>query len=393
MSDHHLVGIIRKLNSKRYVPRRTLVRNYKSYSRQEFNRDLLQQNWQSVINLSSSNEAWDVFKTLLQNCINKHAPLIEKSISARDCPWLTSRIKEKMKERDFYLRKAKRTGNEHDWLTYRRLRNTTTNLIRKSKANFHREAFQNNVHSPKDFWKEIKKCYPLKDTKQKTNSFCVNKEVITDKKKISNAFCIYFSNIGSSVHSYFYSLCNMTWKHFTYTSYNSLLNPNGHIFKFTQVQVCQVLHVLRSINASKATGLDNTPAKIIRDGAEGLSIPLCCLINRSFEESLFPSVEKCAKISPIYKSGERSSFDNYTPISVLNILSKVIERFVYQQLIDYLESNELLCPSQFGFRHGRSTLQAVTYLTDYIKQNADKGNCIMDAWYKNSKVMVLMEMS
>lgn len=343
---------------------------------EKLNNDLKNLNWQSVINISSFNCAWNAFKDLIQSCVDKHAPLIEKNNSGKDCPWLTSQIKAKMNERDFLLRKAKRTGNENDWSTYRRLRNATTNLIRKSKANFQREVFQNNAHSPKDFWKEIKKCYPLKDQKLKATSFNINQEVITDRKEISDAFCHYFSNVGSSIHQHMYNLGNMAWKYFGFApNCNSTINPSCHIFKFKQVQIHEVLLALKLVKASKATGLDKIPAKIIRDGAEGLCMPLCSLINRSLDESLFPAAEKFAKIFPVYKSGERSSFDNYRPISVLNILSKVIERIVYFQLVDYLEANALLSPAQFGFRRGCSTQQAVTYLTEFIRMNADKGNC------------------
>ena len=56
-------------------------------------------------------------------------------------------------------------------------------------------------------------------------------------------------------------------------------------------------------------------------------------------------------------------------------LSKVIERCVYCQLSDYLEKNNLLSPSQYGFRQGRSTVQPITYQIDYIKKNADNGKC------------------
>ncbi len=77
-SDHHLIGIVRKLNTKHFQPRRTLVRNYKGYSKDDFNSDLHLQNWQSVLNLGSFNEAWN--GTILQSCIHKHAPLIEKTI-------------------------------------------------------------------------------------------------------------------------------------------------------------------------------------------------------------------------------------------------------------------------------------------------------------------------
>ena len=102
--------------------------------------------------LGSFNEAWDGFKTILQSCIDKHAPLIEKAIRGRDTPWLTSDIMEKIRERDYnYLRKAKKSGSELDWFSYRRLRNATTALTRKNKANYQHEAFQNNSHSPNDF--------------------------------------------------------------------------------------------------------------------------------------------------------------------------------------------------------------------------------------------------
>ena len=53
----------------------------------------------------------------------------------------------------------------------------------------------------------------------------------------------------------------------------------------------------------------------------------------------------------------------------------MIEKCVYWQLSEYLERNNLLSSSQYGFRQGRSTVHAVTYLTDYIRQNADNGNC------------------
>ena len=74
------------------------------------------------------------------------------------------------------------------------------------------------------------------------------------------------------------------------------------------------------------------------------------MINRSLDNSLFPEYEKCAKITPIYKSGEKSETDNYGPMSVLPVLSKVIERVVYTQLYDYLCKSHPLTDNQFGFR-------------------------------------------
>ena len=132
--------------------------------------------------------------------------------------------------------------------------------------------------------------------------------------------------------------------------------------------------LLLFINSTKAAGCDRIPTKLIKDGASGLATPLSFLINCSLNESVFSTAEKLAKISPVYKSGDHSLFDNYRPISVLNVLSMVIEKCVYWQLSEYLERSKLLSSSQYGFRQGRSTVHAVTYLTDYIRQNADNGN-------------------
>lgn len=126
--------------------------------------------------------------------------------------------------------------------------------------------------------------------------------------------------------------------------------------------------LLESINGTKAAGYDCIPPRLLLDGASGLVTPLCILINGSLDEEVeIPRVEKLAKILPVYKTGDHSMLENYRPISVLNFLSEVIERCVYWQLSDYLESNELLPRSQYGFRQGRSTVQAIIYLTDYIK--------------------------
>ena len=67
--------------------------------------------------------------------------------------------------------------------------------------------------------------------------------------------------------------------------------------------------------------------------------------------------------------------DNYRPITVIPALSKVIEKIIYNQLSQYLESNDLLCPHQFGFRQGRATQHAVTLLSEKVRQNIDKGPC------------------
>ena len=132
-----------------------------------------------------------------------------------------------------------------------------------------------------------------------------------------------------------------------------------------------MLGILKSLGTSKAAGLDNIPPKLVKAAAEELAVPITTLANRSLTCGLFPNAEKAAKISPIYKSGDRAAIDNYRPISVLPVFSKVLKRLVYNWLSYYLETNQLLSDSQYGFRRKRSTQHAVTILMDDIRTGMD----------------------
>ena len=99
---------------------------------------------------------------------------------------------------------------------------------------------------------------------------------------------------------------------------------------------------------------------------------LAHLINKSLSTGIFLTSEKIAKVIPAYKSESKSSMNNYRPISVLPIMSKVFERIVHTQLSKYLEKHKLLSNNQYGFRNRRSTQQAVTILTDSVALSIDE---------------------
>jgi hypothetical protein len=149
------------------------------------------------------------------------------------------------------------------------------------------------------------------------------------------------------------------------------VNPDSHRFHFNVTYYKEVLGVFKSISALKAAGLDNIPLKLVKDAAEELATPLTTLVNRSLTCGLFPTAEKAAKISPINKSEDKTALDNYRPISVMPVFSKVLERVVYNRLSYYLEENNLLNDYQYGFSQKRSTKHAVTILMDDIRTSMD----------------------
>ena len=107
-----------------------------------------------------------------------------------------------------------------------------------------------------------------------------------------------------------------------------------------------------------------------------MSGPLCHILNLSIESGTVPNIWKAAKVTPIYKSGNHERPENYRPISVLPVLSNILEKAVHCQFMDFLESNSLLSESQFGFRKHCSTKLATALLCDDIRSEMNKGNLV-----------------
>jgi len=90
------------------------------------------------------------------------------------------------------------------------------------------------------------------------------------------------------------------------------------------------------------------------------------LYNLSLTESEFPDKSKIGRVTPVYKSGPTDCIDNYRPISVLPIFSKVFEKLTLMRMESFISRYDILSSCQFGFRNGRGTTQAIIKLLSYI---------------------------
>ena len=101
--------------------------------------------------------------------------------------------------------------------------------------------------------------------------------------------------------------------------------------------------------------------------------PLRHICQLSLTEGNFPDELKIAKIIPLYKANDPSMFNNYRPISLLSIFSKILEKVMYDRLYQYLIKFELLYDYQFGFQKGKSTYMAIICLLDELVSAIEKG--------------------
>ena len=128
--------------------------------------------------------------------------------------------------------------------------------------------------------------------------------------------------------------------------------------------VSKILHSLRVI---KAAGLDNIPASEVE-----LSPSTTYLINKSIIHGTVPALWKVTRVTPLYKAEDTLLVEHYRPVSLLPVLSKVLEREVHTQTSAYLDQLGLLYKHQYGFRRGRHTVRAVGHWNNSVLDALDR---------------------
>ncbi|CAF4841982.1 unnamed protein product [Pieris macdunnoughi] len=134
----------------------------------------------------------------------------------------------------------------------------------------------------------------------------------------------------------------------------------------------EVLNVLMGLKSNSAPGWDGIPTQFLKLTADIIVPIIVHLINLCFALGVFPDALKIAVVTPVYKGDDKTDISNYRPISVLPPIAKILEKIINKRLMNYLNTFNILSPSQYGFRRDLSTEDAVLDLTSLITNAVDK---------------------
>ena len=113
-------------------------------------------------------------------------------------------------------------------------------------------------------------------------------------------------------------------------------------FSFPQATKDEINCILENINPKKSTGPDKIPPKWVKIAADILDSPLSEIINVSLSKNSFPEEAKEANVPPIFKKDSRTQKANYRPVSILNVFSKIFERWINDKMEPYINET-LIC--------------------------------------------------
>lgn len=339
--------------------------------------------WTTMSNMTL-NESVQHLKHEIYEAMDKHCP--EKKVVCKvklKTDWMThSLVQESNDMYKLYKRAILAGKKSEEFKAYRKLRNELNRKKREAKSEHFKALIEKNKKNPKVLWKIIDEI-TNRNTRKKTNAnsaFLINNRKVTDPKEIANNFNSFYANVGLSVSE------SLPASKFGYQTYleKTRLSPL-HTLVFEPATAPMVLKAIKLLPSKWSSGLDDLSSKLIKALASSLALPLSIIINKSLRTGEFPKDFKNSKIVPIFKDGEDSLIKNYRPISLLSSLSKILEKIVHQNLINFLDANDLLYPSQYGYRKHHSTTDAVTEFVGNVSLGFDRGQSSLASFLDISK--------
>ena len=110
----------------------------------------------------------------------------------------------------------------------------------------------------------------------------------------------------------------------------------------------------------------------MKENADIFASSLCDFFNQSIENFEFPSILKNANITPVFKKGYRGSKENYHPVSIFPVISKIFEKLLSKQVTIFMDP--LLSKYECGFRKGYIAQHCWLAMLEKWKIAVDKGN-------------------
>ena len=310
-------------------------RDFSNFNEREFEETVINSlDWDEIcmLNFNDANLSFKSFFETINFYLDEMAPykkVNQKQLRLMLKPWITKDILKKCSDRDYLLKsinvetdpiKVETLRNE-----YKVLRNEITKEKRFNKKAFFTSQFEQNKKKSSEIWKNIRTLVNIKPSKKANVKLINGNNFINDPKEIANIFNDHFSCLGSNVQD------KIPFEHGDYNSYLSqrskegrlFINPNGCSFFLTPAIPEEIVEIIDALDSTKSTGPNSIPVFLLKTFKTFFSKWLSELINLSFTTAVFPDLLKIVKVTPIHKKGDKFDYQNYRPISLLSVYSKI----------------------------------------------------------------------
>ena len=357
LSDHFPIFFTRKMHVQ--PPKRNhytiSYRSFKDFNVANFSADLQSVPWDTIKLFEDTDDILEAWSDLFLQVVDKHVPVKQHRVKHKNqLQWFTPEILDAIKSRD----RHKSLGNKDH---YKYWRNKVTKLISKSKKDQYQTYIENNKDNPSSIYKIFQEVGAGKGPHRQSVIESINNgdSQTEDPTQIANVFNEYFVNIATKLKEPVTSINHDKLKEFC----DSKL-PVDTKFVIPNIEKATVLKFLSNIDVNKATGTDSIGPRLLKLAAPYITEHVTFICNHSIDSCVFPKKWKEAKVTPLHKNGSHQEVNNYRPISILPVMSKILEKHVHDCLSKFLHEFRLFHKTQSGFRSQHSCETALVHMID-----------------------------
>lgn len=298
----------------------------------------------SHVNVDSNvSELYNVIYTIIQ----KHVPS-RRLFSSTFPIWFSHELKSLISDKKIAHKKWRSFNLQSDYIEFKRLRAVCIRLSRTCYRNYIAKVEASSVNDCKSFWSYVK---TLKSSNNLPASMSLGDQHVTTLKEISDLFARHFSSvyIMSSNHNPSQSDQN------DHTAIQDMLISESDILRASQ-----------NLKSSFSFGPDLLPTSFVKNCISTLLYPLGVLFNKSIQEGHLPKFWKQSFVTPVFKSGNKSSISQYRPISIISAFPKLLDAIIAEKFSEVFSS--VIIDEQHGFVKGRSTSSNLLLYSNYISR-------------------------
>ena len=304
---------------------------------------------------------YDKFEEIFINLYDFHFPekisKFNKNIHFKE-KWMTRGLMKSRRTKLTLYEKSLKMPTPHNISFFKKYKNLYNKVYRARKKSYYSEmliSYQGNI---KKTWGIMREAAGLPKRKSKlTDTLKVDNLLIKGEAKIAECFNEHFSTITDKLRD---------------TIPPTSVNPESYLskkecnFNLPAVTPEMVIDEFKRLKIKHSTDNIGISTAFLASFINEISAILAHIFNISFRSGVLPKQFKIAKVVPISKGGDETNPNNYRPISLLSVFSKIHERIAASELKFFLLDNEIINLNQFGFQQNNSTFHPMMHLLDTV---------------------------
>ena len=322
-SDHMIITFEIIVPPKHIKPFKRYFYNYKDADFAELRNLLKIVPWDLAYeedDMELSTTKWkDLFHTAADDCVPKI-----KVRSANSAPWIDTEVLKAVRKKERLGKKAKKSSSVYHWATFQRCQAELKSLVKWKPKQYFKGLSSTLTENPKQFWAYYQSKYK---NKRLPSSVRFNGANVSDTQDKAELFNNYFNSVFKS------DDCVPLHEDCFLGDFDVGADVLNNIKLFLAI----VLKFLEQLNICKSYGPDNVTSQLLKECANSISSPLCTLFNKQLSSGCFPKMWKVAYLVPVFKSGDKEMVENYRGISLLCIISKVLEKCTFSCVFPFFQ--------------------------------------------------------